>query len=160
MRWDDAALLALRSLGRRGMRSLLAGLGVALGTTLLVALLSIAGTADSRIVSQLSHGGPAAAIHVDDAQPDPSGFDVDSLQAGPHRDLGDAALAAISRSPHVASVVPVLAVPALVVPCPGVDPEAPGALAPCRQKVGEYFGAVIGADLTRRHDLPITVLAG
>jgi putative ABC transport system permease protein len=160
MRWDDAALLALRSLGRRGMRSLLAGLGVALGTTLLVALLSIAGTADSRIVSQLSHGGPAAAIHVDDAQPDPSGFDVDSLQAGPHRDLGDAALAAISRSPHVASVVPVLAVPALVVPCPGVDPETPGAPPPCRQRVGEYFGAVIGADLTRRHDLPITVLAG
>jgi hypothetical protein len=39
--WADAGLLALRSLSRRGSRSALAGLGVALGTTLLVALLSI-----------------------------------------------------------------------------------------------------------------------
>src|SRR5205085_11089973 len=49
MTWPDAAILALRSLGRRGARSLLAGLGVALGTTLLVALLSIAEGADTRI---------------------------------------------------------------------------------------------------------------
>ena len=100
MSWDDAALLALRSLGRRGARSLLAGLGVALGTTLLVALLSIAGTADTRIVSQLSHGGPAAAIHVDDAVPDPAGYNSDSLQAGPHRDLDDAALVRRRNSGH------------------------------------------------------------
>ena len=50
MSWGDAAVLSLRSLRRRGARSLLAGMGIALGTTLLVALLSIAGTADSRIV--------------------------------------------------------------------------------------------------------------
>src|SRR5262249_59045794 len=87
--WDDAALLALRSLGRRGARSLLAGLGVTLGTTLLVALLGIAGTADSRIVSQLSHGGPAAAIHVDDAVPDPARYNRASPPGGPHRPNGD-----------------------------------------------------------------------
>src|SRR5262249_56977071 len=106
--WDDAALLALRSLGRRGARSLLAGLGVTVGTTLLVALLGIAGTADSRVVSQLSHGGPAAAIHVRDALPDPAGYDSDSLMSGPHRDLSDEAVAAIHRAPHVTSVVPFL----------------------------------------------------
>ena len=160
MSWDDAALLALRSLARRGTRSLLAGLGVTLGTTLLVALLSIAGTADSRIVSQLSHGGPAAAIHVTDARPDPAGFDVDALQAGPHRDLGDAQVAEIRQAPHVASVVPVLAVPAVVVPCPGPDTGSAAALPACRIRVEDYFGAVIGADLTRRADLPITILAG
>src|SRR5262249_15554033 len=158
--WDDAALLALRSLGRRGARSLLAGLGVTLGTTLLVALLGIAGTADSRIVSQLSHGGPAAAIHVDDAQPDPAGFDVDALQAGAQRDLGDAQLAEIAQSPHIASVVPVLAVPALLTPCPRPATGSAAARPACRQRIDSYFGAVIGADLTRRNDLPITLLAG
>ena len=160
MSWDDAALLALRSLGRRGARSLLAGLGVALGTTLLVALLSIAGTADSRIVSQLSHGGPAAAIHVDDALPDPAGYNSDSLQSGPHRDLDDAALLAIRRAPHVTSVVPVLSSEALVVPCPGVPGGSPSAPPACRQPAQEYFGALVGTDLTRSHDLPVTVLAG
>jgi putative ABC transport system permease protein len=155
----DAALLALRSLGRRGARSLLAGLGVALGTTLLVALLAIAGTADTRIVSQLSHGGPAAAIHVDDASPDPAGYDSDTLQAGPHRDLGQAALVAIRQAPHVSSVVPVLAINALVVPCPGVQPGA-AAPAACRQATDEYFAGLVGTDLTRSPELPITLLAG
>lgn len=160
MRWDDAALLAVRSLGRRGARSLLAGLGVALGTTLLVALLSIAATADSRIVSQLSKGGPAAAIHVDDAVPDPSGYDSDSLRGGAHRDLDDAALDAIRRAPHVSSVVAVLSAQALVVPCPGVGPGSPGAPPACRQRADEYFGSLVGADLTRAGDLPVTLLAG
>jgi putative ABC transport system permease protein len=158
--WSDAALLSLRSLGRRGARSLLAGLGVALGTTLLVALVSIAGGADTRIVSQLSHGGPAAAIHVDDALPDPAGYDSDTLQTGAHHDLDAVALAAIRRSPHVSSVVPVLAVSALVVPCPGVRFGAPGAPAACRRPADQYFGTVVGADLARAADLPITVLAG
>ncbi len=160
MTWSDAALLALRSLGRRGARSLLAGLGVALGTTLLVALLSISAGADSRIVSQLSHGGPAAAIHVTDAVPDPAGFDSDTLKTGPHRDLDAAALARIRSSPHVSSVVPVLAVPALVVPCPTYDPSAAHPSPSCRQRADEYFGALIGADLSRSQDLPVTVLAG
>jgi putative ABC transport system permease protein len=158
--WPDAALLALRSLGRRGARSLLAGLGVALGTTLLVALLSIAGTADTRIVSQLSHGGPAAAIHVDDAAPDPAGYNSDTLQTGPQRNLDGTALAAIQHAPHVTSVVPFLASQALVVPCPGVLPFSRNAPAACRQPTDEYFGALVGTDLNRVSDLPITLLAG
>jgi ABC-type antimicrobial peptide transport system permease subunit len=158
--WADASLLALRSLGRRGVRSLLAGLGVALGTTLLVALLSIAGGADTRIVSQLNHGGPAAAIHVDDALPDPAGYDSDTLKSGAHRDLDDEALGLIRSAPHVSSVVPVLAMPALVVPCPGVLPEGPNVPPACRQRTEEYFGTLVGADLRRVRDLPITVLAG
>jgi ABC-type lipoprotein release transport system permease subunit len=158
--WPDAALLALRSLGRRGARSLLAGLGVALGTTLLVALLSIAGGADTRIVSQLNHGGPAAAIHVADNLPDPAGYDSDTLKTGDHRDLNDDALGLIRSAPHVSSVVPVLAMPALVIPCPGIEPGSPAAPAACRQRADEYFGALIGADLTHVRDLPITLLAG
>jgi putative ABC transport system permease protein len=158
--WSDAAVLALRSLRRRGARSLLAGLGVALGTTLLVALLSISGGADSRIVSQLSHGGPAAAIHVDSALPDPSGFDTDTLKSGPRRDLGDAELARIQNSPHVSTVVPVLAMPALVVACPNYDQFAPSPAPTCRQRTDEYFGTLIGADLAHFRDLPVTLLAG
>jgi putative ABC transport system permease protein len=158
--WPDAALLALRSLGRRGARSALAGLGVALGTTLLVALLSIAATADSRIVSQLSKGGPAAAILVDDAFPDPSGYSSDSLRTAAHHDLGDDAVAAIRRAPHVSSVVVALTTGALVVPCPGIRPGTPGAPAACRQPTDDYFGSVVGADLRHAGDLPITVLAG
>jgi putative ABC transport system permease protein len=158
--WSDAGLLALRSLGRRGARSLLAGLGVALGTTLLVALLSIAGGADTRIVSQLSHGGPAAAIHVKDALPDPGGYDSDTLQAGAQRDLNDDALTLIRSAPHVSTVVPVLAMPALVVPCPGIEPYAPEAPPPCQRPTEVYFGTLVGADLRHSRDLPITVLAG
>src|SRR5262249_26895436 len=148
------------SLGRRGARSLLAGLGVTLGTTLLVALLGIAGTADSRIVSQLSHGGPAAAIHVDDAMPDPAGDDSDSLRSGPHRDLAHDAVAALPRAPHWTPVVPFLSPSPLVVPCPGITPGSPDAPVPCRQPVDGYFGALVGTDLTRSRDLPITLLAG
>jgi putative ABC transport system permease protein len=158
--WSDASVLALRSLRRRGARSLLAGLGVALGTTLLVALLSISAGADSRIVSQLSHGGPAAAIHVDAAVPDPSGFDTDTLKSGPPRDLGDSELEKIKNSPYVSTVVPVLAMPALVVPCPNYDELAPDPVPTCRQHTDEYFGTLIGADMSRFRDLPITVLAG
>lgn len=160
MTFSDAALLAFRSLGRRGARSVLACLGVTLGTTLLVSLLSIAGGADTKIVSQLSHGGPAAAIHVADNLPDPTGYDSDSLKTGDHRDLDDVALSRIRSSPHVSSVVPVLAVPALVVPCPGVDDFAPDPPPSCRQHVDEYFGALIGADLSQWRNLPITLLGG
>jgi putative ABC transport system permease protein len=158
--WSDAALLALRSLRRRGARSVLAGLGVALGTTLLVSLLSISSGADSRIVSELSHGGPAAAIHVAAAQPDPSGFDVDTLKTGDPRDLDDAQVAQIQHSPHVSSVVPVLDMPALVVPCPNYDEFAAHPVPTCRQQTNEYFGTLIGADMTQFENLPITLLAG
>ena len=159
VRWSDAWLLALRSLRRRGGRTLLAGLGVTLGTTMLVALLSISATADSRIVSQLSKGGPAAAIHVDDAYPDPGNLASDELKTGPHHDLNDAAVAALRSSPNVASVVTVLSTPVLVIPCPGVTP-GPRAAAACRQETDGYVTTAVGSDLRRASDLPITLLAG
>ncbi|MBJ7596577.1 ABC transporter permease [Candidatus Nephthysia bennettiae] len=159
MSWSDAALLALRSLRRRGGRSLLTGLGVTLGTTLLVALLSIAATADSRIVSQLSKGGPAAAIHVDDAYPDPSNLTSDNLKTGAHHDLGEQEVSAVRRSPHVGSVVTVLSVPVLALPCPGVDP-APTAAPACRRSTEAYVTTLVGSDLRRTPDLPVTLLAG
>src|SRR5205814_9016037 len=85
--------------------------------------------------------------------------DSDTRKTGPHHDLGDAALDAIRRSRHVSSVVPFLTAGALVVPCPGITP-APTAAPACRRRVDPYFGSLVGTDLTRIQDLPITVLAG
>jgi len=126
---------------------------VTLGTTMLVALLSISATADSRIVSQLSKGGPAAAIHVDDAYPDPSNLASDELKTGPHHDLNDAAVAALRSSPHVASVVTVLSTPVLAIPCPGVAP-GPKAAAACRLETDGYITvADINATLAKAESL-------
>jgi hypothetical protein len=110
-------------------------------------------------VSQLSKGGPAAAIHVDDAYPDPSNLSSDSLRTGGHHDLGDDAVSAIRQLPHVGSVVTVLSVPVLAVPCPGVSSTAP-APAACRSATDPYVSTLVGSDLRRTPDLPITVLAG
>lgn len=161
MSWTDATLMALRNLWRRGTRTLLATLGVTLGTTLLVALLSVTAAADSRVVSQLSKGGPIAAIHVADSAPDPSNLDSDSLKTAGHRDLDETALSSIKRSPHVVSVVPVLSIGALVVPCPASD-DSGGTMAAvtCRNRVDPYFATLVGSDLARSPELPVTLLAG
>ena len=65
----DVLQLAVRNLRRRRGRSILTAVAVALGSGLLVALVAISATADTRVVSQLSKGGPLAAIHVDDSRP-------------------------------------------------------------------------------------------
>jgi putative ABC transport system permease protein len=162
MTWRDASQFGLRNLRRRGVRTLLTGLAIALGTALLVALLTIAATADTRIVSQLSKGGPAAAIHVDDAVPTASSLDSDTLQSGQHRDIGDRELQAIRRAPHVASVVPVLSIPAFAVPCPPAEMKAEGAhlKAACIQQTNPFGATLVGADLSQLSNLPVTVLAG
>src|SRR5439155_23601042 len=66
MTWGDAAALAARGLVRRIGRSVLTVLAVALATALLVGLLTIANTARTRILSQLSKGGPLASIRFTD----------------------------------------------------------------------------------------------
>ncbi|MEA2670827.1 MAG: hypothetical protein QOG45_1047, partial [Chloroflexota bacterium] len=114
----DALVLALRSLVRRPLRSALTVAAVALGTGLLVALTAIAGTADSRIINELGRGGPASAIRVVAAEPDPSAPDTDQLRTGRPRDLDEAALRAIRRAPDVASVEGLLQTPVEVVALP------------------------------------------
>lgn len=162
MSWLDAGLLALRNLGRRGVRTILTGIAVALGTTLLVALLAVAASADTRIVSQLSKGGPATAIHVDDALPAATQLQSDTLQSGEHHPIDDGALRAIRGAPHVTSVVPVLSMPALAVPCPPAEAtrETDRLTAACLKQPRPYGATMVGTDLTMVPDLPITVLAG
>jgi ABC-type antimicrobial peptide transport system permease subunit len=156
--WRDALTLSLRSLLRRPLRSALTVAAVALGSGLLVALTAIAGTADSRIINELGRGGPASAIKVVAAEPDPSAPDSDVLRTGRPRDLDESAVRRIRRAPEVASVEGVLQTPVEVI-----------ALTPSRRaragvRAGEAPGPfednLVGADLSRPRDLPLTVLAG
>lgn len=165
MTWPDVARFAIRKLKRRGARSLLTGLAVALGTALLVALLAISGTADSRIVSQLGKGGPIAAVHVDDSRPAANALQSDDLQTSGHHTLDQAAATAIRRAPHVAAVVTVLTVNGVAVPCPATElsgRDAGGArpTAACTRLPQPYGAGIVGADLSQSNRLPVTVLAG
>lgn len=157
MRWRDAAELAARGVLRRPGRAALTVLAVALASALLTALVAIARTAESRVLDQLADGGPLAGIKVAAAEPDPGQLDQDDARPGDPRDLDDAALDRIRALPGVASVVPVVGSRVRV-----LAPDPPVAAgATVRAAVPDMFTeTVIGVDLARSADLPITVLAG
>jgi len=144
MRWSDTLSLAIRSLRRRLGRAAITGLGVALGSGLLVALGTISSAADTNVIGRLSRGGPIAAIKVAAARPQPDQLDSDTFKSGAMHLLDDAALSAIRRAAHVTSLVPVMTSEALVI-APGTD---------------VFFGTMVGTDLLRAPDLPITLTAG
>ena len=144
MRWADTLRIVSRSIRRRTARTSLTALGVALGSGLLVALVSISSTADTNVISRLSHGGPVSAIKVAAANPQPDQLDSDSIQSSGLHFLDDQSVAAIRHAPYVSSVVPVMTSEVLSV-APGVDPT---------------FGLMIGTDMSQANNLPITVLAG
>jgi ABC-type antimicrobial peptide transport system permease subunit len=154
MSWVDALTLASRSLRRRPGRALLTILAVTLGTTLLVALASVASSAGSRIVSKLSSGGPGTAIKVSAARADSDQLYTDDLRAAGPRAISDATLAALRQSPRVATVIPVIAARVLAVPSP-LGSSRSGTSAP------PGFGdTMIGVDVSQPGNLPITVLTG
>lgn len=185
MRWRDASSLAAKSLRRRFGRSVLTVLAVALAATLLTALVTIAGTAQTKVLTELSRGGPLAGIKVAAAAPDPSQIDNDNARPGPPKDLDDAVRRAIVALPGVESVVPLVASQVLVVPPdPPVRtdvlaglPPVPSTVAPSTSTSGPpapttsaasgpvrapdpFTESVVGFDLDRADQLPITVLAG
>jgi ABC-type antimicrobial peptide transport system permease subunit len=122
MTWRDAIRLAVRELGRRPGRAALTLMAVTLATALLSALLAVAGTAQTRVLSQIADGGPLASISVSPAAPDPTQAGLDNPRSGPARDLTSQALTRIRALPHVRSVVPVTATKIFVVP-PGSPTE-------------------------------------
>ena len=144
MRWSDTVRLVARTIGRRLVRTALTGLGVALGSGLLVALVTISSTADTNVISRLSHGGPVTAIKVAAALPEPDQLDSDSLQTRGVHFIDDQSLAAIRHSRYVQSVVPVLTSEVLAIPPAG----------------DSMFGIMIGTDLSQLGNLPVTILAG
>ncbi|MCA1690904.1 MAG: ABC transporter permease [Actinobacteria bacterium] len=182
MRWRDAAGLAVTSVRRRAGRSVLTVLAVALATTLLTALVTIAGTARTKVLTELSKGGPLAGIKVSAAEPDLSQLDNDNARPGPRRDLDDGARRRIADLPDVRTVVPIVAAQMMVVPPdPPARTEVLETLPPVRPKVprngtttstapspiirplrptGPFTETMVGIDLTSAEQLPITIVSG
>jgi hypothetical protein len=157
--WADAALLAGRSVRRRAGRAMLTASAVALAATLLVALLTLETTARTRVLSQLSHGGPLAGITVAAAEPNLSDLSSDNPSAGPPHAIDAQALATIQRLPGVASVVAVQQSTLLV------DATAPGPSGAGAAGLGQpgspvFIDSAVGVDLRHVSTLPISVLAG
>ncbi|MDQ6713224.1 MAG: ABC transporter permease [Candidatus Dormibacteraeota bacterium] len=153
MNWVDALTLASRSLRRRPGRALLTILAVTLGTTLLVALASVASSAGSRIVSKLSNGGPATAIKVSASKADSDQLYTDDLRAAGPKAINDATISAVRQSSHVGTVIPVMASRILAVP--------PFDSSPASTSGQPAFGdTMVGVDLSQPDNLPITVMVG
>jgi ABC-type antimicrobial peptide transport system permease subunit len=151
VRWRDAIGLATKGLRRRPGRAVLTVLAVTLAAALLTALLTIAGTAETRVLDELAKGGPLAGIKVAAATPDPAQIDQDNAQPGPPKDLDQAAVDRITALKDVRDVVPVVTTKVLVVsPTAGKDGKP----------VPPFIETAVGVDPTRAPTLPITVIAG
>src|SRR5437016_3331622 len=146
MSWSDAATAALRSLGRRAGRAVLTVLAVALAAALLSALLIISTSARTRVLSQLSKGGPLSGIQVAAAAPSPAALDTDNPKPGRRRDIDADALARIRSLGHVRSVVPLESNPVLALPVRGTSQA--------------FRDSIAGFDLARAATLPISVVTG
>jgi hypothetical protein len=146
-------------------------------------LLAIAGTARTRVLSQLSHGGALAGISVEPDAPNPSQASLDDPVPGPPRALTAGAIARIRRLPDVLAVLPIEAAPVDVLPpltppagstlCPpvhagagrpscGISGAGTGGKAPANGSIATPIlsTSAIGADFSRMSALPITLLAG
>jgi ABC-type antimicrobial peptide transport system permease subunit len=140
--WIDALRLAISGVARRLGRAVLTIGGVALAVTLLVALLTIESTGRTRVLDQLSKGGPLAGIKV-------SAGHLDDFNLHRIRGLAD-----------VASAEPVLGIPIAVLP-----PDPPTYQAaradPSPAGTGPFFlDSLIGVDLAHQALLPVTVIVG
>ncbi len=159
MTWSDAWVLAVRSVRRRIGRAVLTVFAVALAAALLSSLLVAAGSARARVLDQVSRGGPLAGIRVDAAAPDLSALDSDSPPRGDPRALDDDARDRIAALPGVRSVVPIVVNPVeIVLPVePVVDPDVEPRPDPDDDRI---FDRIVGVDIDRVDDLPISVIAG
>lgn len=167
MTWRDVVALAARGVRRRPGRAVLTVLAVALASALFSALLTVSRTAEVRVLDELADGGPLAGIEVAAAAPDPTQVNEDDADPGEPRDLDDAALAEIGDLPDVETVVPLVATGMAVVP-PNPVTLADGTEVTLQRHrdddddgpPGVLFETMVGADMTRTADLPISVLAG
>jgi putative ABC transport system permease protein len=164
--WRDVVGLAGRGVRRRPGRAALTVLAVALAAALFSALLTISRTAEVRVLDQLADGGPLAGIEVAPAAPDPTQVDQDDADPGEPRILDDAALAEIADVPGVDTVIPLVS-QRVAVMAPEPVALADGTEARIRHNRdqrgrtrGVLFETMVGADLGRADDLPVTVLAG
>lgn len=147
MTWSDALVLVGHELRRRAGRSALTVAAVALAATLLTALVTIAGTAQNRVLAEVSTGGPLAGIKVAAAAPDPSQVDQDNARPGPPKPLDAAAVERIRGLKDVVAVYPVVAVPVVVLA--PTDVPVAGAVPPATTGRGPATTAASGAPTGR-----------
>ncbi|CAA9261848.1 MAG: hypothetical protein AVDCRST_MAG76-2868 [uncultured Acidimicrobiales bacterium] len=143
MTWADAMVFAARGLVRRRGRAVLTLAAVALAAALLTALMMIAETGRTRVLDQLSKGGPLAGIRVDEA-------------------VDDSQLERVRQLPDVAAVIPITTTRLLVATQGMVVTrgEEVGDVATPPVRAGVDLDGVVGVDLRQADSLPITVLAG
>jgi len=169
--WRDVLALVAKELRRRAGRSALTVAAVALAATLLTALVTIATTAQDRVLSEVTTGGPLAGIKVAAAAPDPAQVGRDNAAPGPPKPLDDSGVARIRALKDVAAVYPVLSVPVIVVaperiPLPGQpaqpptagEPPAPGT--PGSGPEAPFGDTLVGVPLANSGQLPLTLDAG
>lgn len=166
MTWRDVIGLAARGVARRPGRATLTVLSVALAAALFSALLTISRTAQVRVLDQLADGGPLAGIEVSPAAPDPTQVDQDEARPGVPRDLDQQALRQIAALPDVRTVIPLVgtrvavAVPETIRLQDGTTVTTEGGQGRRRAAQGLLFEDLVGADIRRASDLPVSVLAG
>lgn len=141
-----AATSVRRSLGR----AVLTVSAVALAAALLTALLTIAGTARTRVLDQLSKGGPLSGIQVAAAEPDPGEIDQDDPKPGSFKILDEAARKRIAALPEVRYALPVVTSRLYVISPSKVRTK----------QVRPYIDTAVGVDLSRNQRLPISIVTG
>ncbi len=151
MSWADAVRLAVRTVVGRPGRAVLTVTAVALAAALLTALLTISTTAETRVLNQLSTGGPLAGIKVAAAAPDPTQIDQDDARPGKPKVLDDQAVRTIAALPNVREVVPVVSTQMLVLSSTRTTHG---------QRLSPFFDDVVGIDVTKVDQLPVTLVAG
>ena len=165
MSWRDAIAIAARSVTRRLGRAVLTVLAVALAAALLSALL-IAGTAArSRVLDDVSRGGPLTGIRVDAAAPDPGSLESDDPPTGEPRPLDDSARRRIAALAGVRNVVGIIVNPVLVIPPENLPSPSGGSTTttttePRRGPSGAFRDLLVGVDLARAGDVPVSLEAG
>jgi cell division protein FtsX len=169
--YRDAIAIAARSVTRRLGRAVLTVLAVALAAALLSSLL-IAGTAArSRVLDEVSRGGPLTGIRVDAAAPNIGSLDSDNPPLGPPRRLDETARRRIAALPGVRNVVAVVVNPVEVIPPANLPaPARPAATTSTaarsgaiRQEAGPalpFLDELVGVDLAQSGDVPVTLEAG
>jgi len=156
--WADAIRLAARSVLRRPGRAALTVIAVALAASLFTAMLTMAETARTRVLDQLSKGGPLAGIQVAAAAADPSQVDSDNPRPGSALPIDEAALRRIRALPGVGTVLPIVTGESIVIWDDQASSASPGM--PAGTPQDRVVDTMVGVNLDRAAQLPITVLSG
>ena len=157
MTWIDALRLAGRSVLRRPGRAVLTVVAVALAAALFTAMLTMAATAQGRVLNQLAKGGPLAGIQVAAAASDPTQLGSDNPSQGPPKALDQAALNRIGHLSGVDAVLPIVTAQTLVIWTNHTVTRRANGPDDSRNVL---FDQLVGVDLSRASDLPISATTG